>query len=513
MPRRVTFDISLTEPNDDRFVYDVGVSGTPDATHTNCYVITEGKKQYIVPVSRFDPVETVQSSSRGTAIMVWSEQSNKRITAYGQVSSSIYDSTTLLATNNTVTTNIGALCNSIVETSINATPFLYLTASDNTGWVYSNTSTVTKISTSTYPGNAGRTLAGGGAPMDGYMFQMDSRGDIWNSALNTLTNWPASNVLNASGYPDNGIAAVRWKQYIMAFGKESIEFYYNAGNAQGSPLTRNANMALHIGATSADAIVEIADTIFFCASTEDGGLSIYMWNGALTRISTPVVDRFLVEYSGSQINLQIYPDVGRHFLVVHLGVSVPLGVNNNLSWVYCVEEKFWFQTDCNLGLLKYAAKSIGTTQPVYALMATSTLNFLDEVSSYVGRTLAIYASSRKFGQPVSVQFQNANIQTPPIDPGQGRFVVYERLQLLGDSLGSSSPESISVHISDNDYRSTTTQIGTFYLSTYTPTITRMGGAVTPRSFRMSITSQSTRPFRLEKLRCTVKIGDKLVSER
>ena len=106
----------------------------------------------------------------------------------------------------------------------------------------SNAGTVTQITDGQFPGNNSRVLAGGMAHMDGYSFQMDTTGDLWNSDLNSITSWTASGYIPCNSYPDTGVAAMRFKSFIMGFGSLSIQFFRNAGNPFGSPLKRVEDM-------------------------------------------------------------------------------------------------------------------------------------------------------------------------------------------------------------------------------------------------------------------------------
>jgi hypothetical protein len=456
---------------------------TKDARYVNCFKQTAGDTVYCVKRSGLQALDTPQVSSIGTAVMVWTGQGTgqKRITAYGAVSSSIYDTTTLIATDNTVTTNIGALCNSITETTINNTATLYITASNNTGWFYQDGGTITKITDAQYPGNNSLTLAGYGAHLDGYTFQMDTRGGIWNSDLNTVSSWTATGTINANLYPDKGIACVRWKQYIIGFGTETMEFFYNAGNATGSPLTRIANMAQRVGAVHADAMVNISDSLFFTGSTSQGGLTVYMWDGAISRISPPNLDTQLILAGAGNIKMTALRDHGLSFVIVKAGSAL---------YAYCIEEKFWFIWLSSLGFVRFAALSTGTAQVVYGVSET--------VAS--GKTYTINPSARVFADD-GMAF-SAQIQMKAIDPGDGRHTAYEELQVIGDVETTTSP--LQVYWTDDDYN-TFSASRALDLSSYAPYTTRCGGTKKPRAFGAS--HSATTPMRLSKLRIQVNVGN------
>jgi hypothetical protein len=74
--------------------------------------------------------------------------------------------------------------------------------------------------------------------LDGYLFVSTNNGHIYNSDLNTPTSWQASNLLDAEAYPDELVALARVGVYIVAFGTQSTEYFYNAANPTGTPLAR-----------------------------------------------------------------------------------------------------------------------------------------------------------------------------------------------------------------------------------------------------------------------------------
>ena len=456
-----------------------------DARHINCFKRSVGDDTYCWKRSGMAFSMTVQVSSTGVALMVWTGQGNgdTLITAFGSVSSSIYQTSTLIGTNNSVTTNIGAKATGITETTINNAPVLYITASNNSGWFYDTTisTVIVKISDAQYPGNVtSLTLAGTGAHLDGYTFQMDTAGGIWNSDLNTISSWTATGVINANLYPDKGVGCIRWRQYIIGFGQETIEFFYNTGNAQGSPLTRIPNMAQRIGAVHADAVVSISDAVFFCGSTSQGGLAVYMYDGQVSRISPPEIDAVLLLAGASNIKMTTLLDLGLHFVLVKAGTS---------QYAYLIEEKFWFIWQSNLGFVRFAGLSTGSPQVVYGVSELIT----------DGKVYTINPVSRSFQD--DGQVYSAKVQTKPIEPGNGAFTSYEEAQIVADVELSTSILDLSW--SDDDY-ATNSNTRTLNLSTNVPKTSRLGGTKNPRSF--SLTHADNTPMRIKELRVRVNVG-------
>lgn len=96
---------------------------------------------------------------------------------------------------------------------------------------------VAKIIDADFPSNA----VGMMSEIDGYLIVMTLTGRVYNSDLNSLSAWQSSNYYTCSAYSDLGVGAIRYKNQIMAFGNNSIEFLYNTGNASGSPFSSSQN--------------------------------------------------------------------------------------------------------------------------------------------------------------------------------------------------------------------------------------------------------------------------------
>jgi len=421
---------------------------TKDRRFVNCWTetvvdsIQNSKTVYLVKRPGFAALNTPQSGSIGNAIMVWTGQGSgtKVISAFGSTSSSIYDGTTRLATNNTDTTVITGKATGITETSVSSTPTLFITSSDNTAWFYQPSGTVTKITDVDYPGNASRTVVGTAAHMDGYAFVMDSTGTIWNSDVNSASSWGASSSIQANSYPDLGKGIIRKGDKIMAFGSESIQFFFNAGNPTGSPLQRIESMTVKVGCVGSDAITQLSNDVYWAGSSPEGGISIYGFTDGIQRISSPEIDRILILAGASNISLSSLKIYGRSFIVVNA---------STVTFVYCVEERLWHQWTSTTPLWsKCAGVSAGNEQVTYSISSLSTS----------GKVYVINPSSYVYADD-GVTF-TATAQSGLMGSGRNRISYYD-IELIADKETSSSP--VTVAVSDDDYQNSTV-IGTVDLS-------------------------------------------------
>lgn len=73
------------------------------------------------------------------------------------------------------------------------------------------------------------------AEMDGFVCIITTTGRVYNSDLNTVASWSASNYILCNKYSDGGLGLFRYRNRFLAFNNASLELLYNAGNASGSP--------------------------------------------------------------------------------------------------------------------------------------------------------------------------------------------------------------------------------------------------------------------------------------
>lgn len=453
-----------------------------DARYLNCFAetvsdpITPRKLIAIVKRPGFETNSTPAAGEKGYAILVWTGQGDgtKVISGFGATNSTIYDAAVSLGA-------ITGRVTGITETSINSSATLAVSSTDNTAWYYdTGVGVMTKIVDADFPGNAGETLAGTFAHMDGFPFIMTTRGRLWAGDLNTITAWTANSFTATNAYPDLGVGCLRWKNFVMAFGTESLEFYYNAGLTP-FPLARATAMTQKVGAVSADAIARIADTIFWCGTTSEGGMSIFQWNGTLSRLSAPEVEAIMILAGASNISLTTIRFYGRSFILVKAGPT---------TLAYCIEEKMWHEWNSTTPLwYKCASVMLGGTQVNYAVSNVST----------GGKVYRMNHESLVFTDDGTTY--TARIQTEPTDERTDRKKFYHDLSIVADVEADPSPLTISV--SDDDYATFNT-LGTVDLSSSgQKKITRLGSA---RRRAWVMTHSANTPMRLHRAEGNLTVG-------
>jgi len=425
-----------------------------DQRFINCFsetvvdAVTGQSSVYMVKRPGFSASITSGSAAIGNAILIWTGYStgDSVISAFGATNSTIYNTTTSLGT-------ITGKATGISETFVSSTPTLTITSTDNTAWYYDvPTGTVTKIADADFPGNAGRTLAGTFAHMDGYAVIMDTTGTLWASDLNSVTSWTATSFGSANSYPDLGVGCVRHRNLIMAFGTESVEFFQNAGLTP-FPFSKVPSMTQRVGAVSADAIAQIADTTFWCGSSPQGGLSIFQYDGGIGRISTPEIDAILILAGASNITLTTIRFYGRSFVIVKALTT---------AMVFCVEDKMWHEWS-------------SSTAPWYKCVGVSKggtmVNYCISNSLTTGIVYSMNPSALSF-KDAGTTF-TALMQLDSMDLGTSNRKTWEELRIIGDKQSTTS--NIELSYSDDDYQ-TYTVWGNLDMSTNMPRAQRLGSS-------------------------------------
>jgi hypothetical protein len=455
---------------------------TKDARYINCFAqtvtdqISSTKRLYVVKRPGFGTQSTPASGERGYGVFVWTgkDAGTDVISAFGATNSTIYNGAS----------SIGAItgrATGVTETVITTTPTLTVTSSDSTAWYYdTGVGTMTKITDSDFPGNAGETVVGTFAHIDGFPCIMTASGKLYAGDLNTVTAWTANSFTSTNAYPDKGIGCVRFKNFIMAFGTESCEFWYNAGLSP-FPLARATALTIKVGAVSADAIGEISDTKFWVGSTPQGGLSVFQYDGSLSRVSNPEQDAALVLAGASNISLSTLRLYGRSFVLVNTGSTT--------TYAYCIEEKMWHEwTSTTVLWTKCAGVSLGSTMVNYAVSSESTS----------GKVYLMNNASLVFTDD-SVAY-TARVQTSNTDLGTQKRKFWGSLDVVGDEEASTS--NVSLLYSDDDYQSYKTW-GTIDLSATDRKAYRLGSS---KRRAWVLEHSANTPMRLEALELSVEIG-------
>lgn len=141
----------------------------------------------------------------------------------------------------------------------------------------------------TYP----TTTSASARILNGYVFVCVG-GDIYNSDLDLPDSWNTSDFISTEIYPDDVVALAKYKNYLVAFGTNTIEFFYDAANTSGTPLARQEGILHNLGCVGQGAVTDSEDVIYWISQTSSGTYSIWtLEKFEAKKVSTPEIDVFL----------------------------------------------------------------------------------------------------------------------------------------------------------------------------------------------------------------------------
>lgn len=322
--------------------------------------------------------------------------------------------------------------------------------------------------------------------MDGYVF-LAKNNTLYNSVVDTFDSWNPSDFLDAEMSADNIIALAKNVNYIVAFGQQSLEVFWNAANETGSPLSRNTSGYKSVGFVSN--LCRIGDDLFFVGQEHNKNIAVYrLKEFQMQKISDEVVERFLqnktaTPLTDSQVKINNF---GKTFSVD--GHTFYCVTTQNATWMYELEDKLWCEwrdsTDAPLAL---EATFNVYNGGMYACISGS--NFI----SYFNPS--IY-------QDNGVNF-TCTYTTQELMFGSPNKKVCNRAALRCDRHLGTGSSLATIAWSDDDWSLGTTSSQTVNVFSNTPFARRCGQFIN-RSFRITYTDNY--PFRMKELSLELNIG-------
>jgi hypothetical protein len=272
--------------------------------------------------------------------------------------------------------------------------------------------------------------------MDGYAFVMREDGRLYHSDVNTVSSWTAANFITANSYADNGVGCARYRNLVVGFGDYSCEFFYNAGNATGSVLSRIENATLRIGAirnskARGTAIRSIGNTVYWLGvSADSGARAVYRLNGMQPdKVSTPAIDKMLSQGEVNSI-LGSFNMLGQS--------HIAFGGGTTTAVIFCPDTKFWWYL------------TTGGAMQIAAFLSASGQIGPDDTTSYF--TSKAHANVFTI-DPNAPLWQDAassyslTVQTDNMDLGTRKKKFWKSAALIGDEATS----TFTLSYSDDDY--------------------------------------------------------------
>lgn len=326
--------------------------------------------------------------------------------------------------------------------------------------------------------------------MDGYLCVAKAgTADIYNSVLNNPLDWISGDFVSAEMFPDTISCLAKNNNYIYAVGTQSIEYFYDAANASGSPFSRNDSAVLQFGTNAPHTVVQTDNEVILVGDSGNGGRAVWTIDGfKSTDVSIEPIKQAL-DAEGSLLSNAIAYCIrisGHKFYVLTL-------VASGRILVYDFDEMMWHEWQ------------FGTTSsPFFApFAADSTLGFPYILHKTAG-TVMQFLENAYVDTPTSVDTVGINCvaTTVKLDFDTINRKQMYRLTVVGDSPNNDTNCPISVEWSDDDYNTFTTP-RILNMNGIMSAITRLG-TFRRRAFRFTF----NQPFllRLEAIEVDINVG-------
>lgn len=268
--------------------------------------------------------------------------------------------------------------------------------------------------------------------IDGYIV-LAKNSDVYTCAVDDPLTWPTSNYLTAEMFPDAVKSLARQNNQVVVFGHSSIEFFYDAANASGSPLSRNDSTTIQMGTAAPYAIYQNEQFCIYVSASESGGRAAWIIKGFQPqKISDEYIERlFDAEEDMSDCRGFGIRTKGHLFYVLNLKTT-------NRTLVYDTDEKLWHEWSSNsVGnhtVFNYDFMCDPGLGYGIVLHTTNGKIYKVNVSSYIDDTLPIICE----------------IVTNKYDMDSYHRKFMHSLKLVGDSY--TPDNTVSFYWTDDDYQ-------------------------------------------------------------
>lgn len=254
---------------------------------------------------------------------------------------------------------------------------------------------------------------------------------IWGSAINSVSvagDWDPLDFITAQMTPDSGVYLAKQLVYVVCLKEWSTEFFYDAGNATGSPLAPAMNLRLSYGCATQDSVQTINDVLFWVSNNREASNQVVMVENAhLNIISTAEIDRLLRNADLSAVYSWHIKIDGHSFYVLTMK-------NNNLTLAYDINQNRWEQwTDTNGNYLPIVASARNAAGKTILQHETNGTLYYGSTDYYDDN-----------GQVIPV-----TVVTPRWDGGTSRNKNLSMMNFVADMVPGSL---MSIQVSDDDYQ-------------------------------------------------------------
>ena len=174
--------------------------------------------------------------------------------------------------------------------------------------------------------------------LDGYfVFNEPNSQRVWVTSLLDGLSVDPLDFASAEGSPDGLVAVIVDHREAWMFGSDSVEVWYDAGNAD-FPLARIQGAFNEIGCAAAYSVAKLDNGLFWLGTDARGQGIVYRANGYTgVRVSTHAIEYAIAQYGNiSDALAYTYQQEGHAFYVLTFPSA-------NATWVYDVSTQAWHE--------------------------------------------------------------------------------------------------------------------------------------------------------------------------
>ena len=396
-----------------------GDSVTKDARLVNCYIeITKEGEMDIYKRPGLSDYHHIAPGQVGRGMFFWDGA------VYSIYGSTLYRNNTSVATGLDTTGGVYRF-----DSILGATPKLVL-GNGKKAYAYDTVGGLTAGLHSINVDYPSETVKGF-AYLNGPIYVMQPTAHVWGSKPNSVSvagDWDPLNFIRAQIEPDAGVFMSKQLVYVVALKQWSTEYFFDAGNATGSPLGPVQGMKVHYGCAHADSVQKIDDVLVFLSTNQTASLQVSMLDqGSFRVVSTPSIDRLLKGINTTVIYSWQLKMNGHSFYVITFK-------NSNLTLSYDIVQDLWFQwTDHNGNYFPIVASTYNANQEHILQHEDNGYAYKIDSNTY-----------KDLHQPIVV-----DIITPPFDADTYRRKQLNIMKFVGDQVEGSV---LYVRRTDDDYK-------------------------------------------------------------
>jgi hypothetical protein len=300
--------------------------------------------------------------------------------------------------------------------------------------------------------------------LDGFLFlAKENTGDIYNSNLNDPLAWTAGDFISCEMEGDYVRRIAKLNNYLLAFGTNTIEYFWDAANDTGSPLQRNDTPVKINGYLGGFA--QLGEKIFFVGNATQSSPDVFKLEGLkMEPVGSQAVVRYLsttgITYGSMYGN--IISTQGKDLYVLTAGTY---------TWVMDIEDKLWhrwsYKQQTSFPILFSAnVKTTSGYKSIFSLVGSAQLGYFSELLTTDN------------GTAFTVKFV-----TEPADFGTMNRKTMSRCSIICDRTDNDA--SVLLQWSDDDYKTWNTGLS-IELNQDLPSCYRLG-SFRQRSFKLSYT--------------------------